>query len=350
MANLTFAQPQQHQLDMYQEFVPTKCVCASDMSNAIDFWDSVPKYFVSRAAQSKLRSSEGRLPSVTREFHCHGEKWSVTIGPARILERNKEIDYLPGKVEEIVEDALRKLSTMSGVGFVTGNQFGVRFTLYGLRKELSTQGHTYSYAQLDVALQVLKKASLDITAPLQHNKQQHTKSINILTQLDRISRANKHGDPKSCYQAIFSHHVSDAIRDLSYRQIDYNTVMAYNGQLSRYLHKRLARNYVQASPLNPYTISMNSIARDSGLLEISRAHDRLRKVQQALDELVESDVLSGYDTDIERGSVQGSRNAIIDAKCTLRPTVAFIRMATAANHRSKTHRGGSLATSVVAEV
>lgn len=337
------------QLDMYQRFVPTSEVTVAEMSNAIDFWDSVPKYFTSRALQTKQRSSEGRLDSVSREFMCHGDKWKVTIGPARILEKGREIDYLPSKMEEIVEDALRKMSTMPGVGFVIGNQYGVRFSLYGLRKELASQGHTYSYKQCDTSLQILKKASLDITAPIRRDPRKHTKSINILTQLDFVSHQDSRGDPRSCYQAIFSHHVSDAIRDLDYRQIDYSTVMRYKSQLARYLHKRLARNYVQASKIHPFTISMDGIGRDSCLLEIARPHGRLRKVEQALQELVDSKTLSSYDTEVERGAVQGSNAAIVGAKFTLHPDRAFIRMTKAANFRHSGHLSGELVGDVIQE-
>jgi hypothetical protein len=43
--------------------------------------------------------------------------------------------------------------------------------------------------------------------------------------------------------------------------------MQYRYRLSRWLHKRLAHNYVQASMLAPYTIRLSTILRDSGTQE-----------------------------------------------------------------------------------
>ena len=45
--------------------------------------------------------------------------------------------------------------------------------------------------------------------------------------------------------------------------------MSYEKQLSRWLHKRLYHNYVNASLLNTYQFLLSSVKRDSGLIEQS---------------------------------------------------------------------------------
>ena len=44
--------------------------------------------------------------------------------------------------------------------------------------------------------------------------------------------------------------VTASINHISYRQYDYLTYMTYKHRLSRWLHKRPAHNYVQASMMN----------------------------------------------------------------------------------------------------
>jgi hypothetical protein len=66
-----------------------------------------------------------------------------------------------------------------------------------------------------------------------------------------------------CY-VQFNPLVTACINHLTYRQFDYILYMEYKHRLSRWLYKRLAHNYVQASLIHPYTIKMSTILRDSG--------------------------------------------------------------------------------------
>src|SRR6266446_2723109 len=54
--------------------------------------------------------------------------------------------------------------------------------------------------------------------------------------------------------------------------------MSYTYRLSRWLHKRLAHNYTQAGMLQPYTIRMSTILRDSGTHQSARPAIRRPKV------------------------------------------------------------------------
>src|SRR5256885_687605 len=81
------------------------------------------------------------------------------------------------------------------------------------------------------------------------------------------SKADWMENPKQtrCY-VQFHPLVTASINHTSYRQYDYLTYMAYKHRMSRWLHKRLAHNYVQASIMNPYSINLSTILRDSGAL------------------------------------------------------------------------------------
>ncbi len=86
-----------------------------------------------------------------------------------------------------------------------------------------------------------------------------------LTSLIAVSKNDLKKDPSSRWYADFSVLVTEGIKKIKYRQYNYDLMMSHKGQLTRWLHKRLAHNYVQASLLHSYTITMETISRDSGL-------------------------------------------------------------------------------------
>ena len=107
--------------------------------------------------------------------------------------------------------------------------------------------------------------------------------------------------------------------------------MAYKHRLSRWLHKRLAHNYVQASMLHPYSISLNTILRDSGAYHAPRGSNRPREVETALDELRAKQVIMDW----KKAEKRGARNKIIDITYTLYPDFSFVEEVKKANARSK---------------
>ena len=125
--------------------------------------------------------------------------------------------------------------------------------------------------------------------------------------------------------------VTASINHLSYRQYDYLTYMAYKHRLSRWLHKRLAHNYIQASMMHPYSISLSTILRDSGAYNAPRGNDRRREVETALDELKAKHVVMNWKKEEKRGP----RNKIVDITYTLYPDFSFVEEVKKANARSK---------------
>ena len=92
----------------------------------------------------------------------------------------------------------------------------------------------------------------------------------------------------------------------------------------------MATNYIQAGLINPYTIKMSTILRDSGTHQSERGANNLREVEKALQELHAKRILMRYETDIQRGK----RNRVIDAKYTLYPDMDFINEVRRANSRA----------------
>jgi hypothetical protein len=83
--------------------------------------------------------------------------------------------------------------------------------------------------------------------------------------------------------------------------------------------------------MNPYSIKLSTIMRDSGTLEAKENYENVRRIDEALDELKEKKILLSF----EKGIVCGKRNCIVDIKYTMLPTVEFIGEIKRANSRAK---------------
>ena len=315
---------QGRQLDLFQDFLCNTPAEQERLSNTIELWDAVPKYHINRRRQGKLRK-EGFLPTAEKNFVFRGKEMTVKIRPARITVDNKDKEFYPAAREELVEDALRKLACQPGRGYLDNDRSGVMFTLHQLRNELKRNGHTLSYYEVIEALEILVKTTIEI-APL-NGKAMYVTSP--LTSLLGVSKNDLKNDPSSKWYVDFSALVTEGIKLIKYRQYDYALNMSLKSQLARYLHKRMCHNYVQASMLNPYSITMQGIARDSGLLDCIRAKNNRYKLEQALDELKENEIIMYYESE----EIRGKRNALEDVQYKISPHPDFIAQVKRANKR-----------------
>jgi hypothetical protein len=142
------------QLSLFQEFFVNANNERDALSNAIDLWDSIPRYSLPRKKQEEIRLPGGFLPIRKVDFHYRGKIYTAQIRPARIQVRDKKgqlteetIEYYPSSREELIEHALRKLAAEQYAGFFdkVNHCSGVAFTLYRLRQELAAQGHSMTY-------------------------------------------------------------------------------------------------------------------------------------------------------------------------------------------------------------
>ena len=138
-------------------------------------------------------------------------------------------------------------------------------------------------------------------------------------------------DPKNarCY-VQFNPLVTASIEVLTYRQFDYETLMSYNYQLSRWLHKRLYHNFVNAGILNTYHIRLSSVKRDSGLLNNTRVSQDMKYLERTFEELSQKSIIYGFEKEVRRGR----QNQIDDVLYTLRPSMNFISEMKKANKRA----------------
>jgi hypothetical protein len=325
-----FAKLRPSQLSLFQKFLPED----DRYSNTIEFYDAIPKYFTNKRQIAELREGpEGReiyLPTLEREFKHQNITYTLEINPARVRDNDGVLkEYYPSEQEEIVEEALRKIACDRLNGLYLGNSAGVQFTMYELREELSKRGHAMSHTQLRRSLLICRSTGLCIKK--KGGEKEVILDSSIFPTVMISSRRDWMASPKNTYCYVqFNPLVTASIEALNYRQFDYETLMSYNHQLSRWLHKRLYHNYTNAGMLNRYSILLSTVKRDSGLLNNVRISQDIKYLERALEELSEKNVIYNFDKEERRGK----KNRINDVLYTLMPAMNFVSEMKKANKRS----------------
>jgi hypothetical protein len=294
-------------------------------SNTIELYDFIPKYVWGRVN----RVSGRFLDRLERIFECRGQRYVVKIDPAKLQDKDGVVrDYFPSKREELVEDALRKLAA-EGQGVFLDEQAAVTFTLHQLQKELERSGHGYNKNEIKDALLICAKTRLEVCS--EDGTMVFVSGIFETLGLQTQEDWRNTGTKTKCF-VRFNPLVTRSIRDLSFRQVNYELSMAYESVIARQLHKRLSHHYTQASVLAaPYAILLSTLIRDFGLTPYKELRNNLRDVMAALNEMTEKDVIGAYE--VQKILDAGRRNRLADAKIILRTSLSFNREVAAANAR-----------------
>lgn len=323
------------QLDLFQSFLFNNEDERDRLSNAIDLWDSVPRYAVSRQAMTKARIAGKFLEQRETVFQHRGRMYTCIVSPARVADLDgQKRDFYPSASEELVEDALRKLAAEQQAGYFDKRQTrsGVVFTLYALREEMSRRGHTRSYQEIVQSLNILSHCVIDIV-PQSDGESRLTAAC--LPSLAAVSRTRLKDDPEAKWAVQFHPLVTAAIDQVTHRQYNYHLMMSHNTQLARWLHKQLILKYTFADQFKPFQMRYSTVRRDSGLLEgYARERAAVDVLAKALVELKERDVLSTW----TRQDETGPRRKLNDVVFTIRPSLSFIRETKAANKRGQLAR------------
>jgi hypothetical protein len=322
---------QNQQLALFQTFLANNDEQRDNLSNAIDLWDSVPRYSVSRQAMTKGRIAGQFLQKHEMTFQYRGKTYTRTIFPARVVDLDGEDrDYYPSATEELIEDALRKIATEQHAGYFDRTNYGsgVRFTLHALREELKKRGHARSYQQIVLALNILSGTTIQIAA--KDAQGEGVTRSTYFPHLAAVSRTKLRDDPKAKWVVQFHPLVTQSIDQVTYRQYNYALMMSHSTQLARWLHKQLVLKNTFAELSKPFEMRYSTIKRDSGLLDgYTRARAGIEALEEAFSELKERGVLMSY----KREDVQGPRGKLLDVVFDLFPNGDFVREVKAANRR-----------------
>lgn len=321
--------PQSKQYDLFAEFYGKE----HEHSNTIELWDAIPKYSVTARRQSSIRDEQGRLPVHEYGFVYNKHRCRLEVQPASIKVGGKFRDFYPSADEELVEEILRKFFSDQKYGMHDAGQgeSWVRFSLSMIRRELRERGKTRSIDEIKRSIEILART----TVALYRDEDDTPVYVNpILSDLTRVNRDRYLDDPGALWVARLPALVSKSVNELTYRQFNYGVFMSLTGQLTRWLHKRLSHQFLNASLMNSYDILYSTLCRDSGLLTANRITKNTKALAAALDELVAADVLLSWSKEERRGE----RNALTDVLYHLTPTPSFVSDVKAANARQRDAR------------
>jgi hypothetical protein len=286
-------------------------------SNTVEIYDFLPKEFLGKAT----RVADTYLPRLEREFECRGVKYKMKLDPARIEEKDGTVrEFYPSQREEVVEDCLRKLM-VDGSGVFLDDQASVPFTLYQLQKELSENGHTYSYTQIRESLEILTKTNIELSS-------ENGEVRLIFSPIETLGIKGEGGETQTFVR--FSPLVTNSIKDRKFRLINYKKVMGYRSAIARKLHKRLSHFYIQASLTDKYTVLLSTLIRDFGLTTYSQMSKNWRDFEKAVEELKDSNTILNISK--EEIKQERPRIKVIDYKLTIQPHPEFISDAKKANY------------------
>ncbi|MBF6650030.1 MULTISPECIES: replication protein [unclassified Methylobacter] len=316
------------QIDLFQDFLVNHNFQREPLSNTIELWDALPKYSISQVEQNKMRTKEGLLPLLRRDVTFMGNSYSIYISPALLSDENGRA-YYPSANESLIEDALRKIATFQNQCFhdLKDMQCGVTFSLHQLRTELKNQGHTRSYQEVIKSLLILSGSDIEIRTK---NAKGEGVSIEKFISLTGFSRKDRLENPDSQWVAYFHPLVEKAMRYVDYRQFNYSEMMHLKSHLARWLYKRLAHYYTNASLTTPITLSYAAIRQESGMLERARGNDAIKELEEIFKNFQAINVFSSVKRIEDK---RGPRNKIINIVYEANPHQNFIKMVKAANKR-----------------
>lgn len=330
--------PENPQMSLFQNFLYNKVEERDHLSNAIDLWDGVPRYSVSRQAMNKSRENGAILRKHTTVFHYMKGSYECTISPARVTDLDgEERDYYPSANEELIEDALRKLAADQQAGFFDRPNFrsGVIFSLYALREELAKRGKTRSYQEVRRSLDIMSSSIIEIRGKNERGEELYVKSA-FLPSVVAVSRAKLKDDPGARWAIQFHPLVTASIDKIAFRQFNYDKMMSHSTHLARWLHKQIVLKWTAADLLKPFEIRYSTVKRDSGLLGgYTRERAAIDALEKAFGELQNSGLVASF----ERQDVTGARKKMIDVIFKVWPSLDFVREVKAANVRQLAAKG-----------
>lgn len=313
------------QLDLFSQFVTN---AKSEVSNTVEVWESIPKYFFTPKQVSKLRTTDGLAKPYQWKYSYNGSACIVKIQPALMEQGNGSYKaYFPSVTEELVEESLKKILTIQNYGIHDENNLEtwVRFSLSMIQRELKARGRTRSRNEIKHAIQVMNKCNISL-----FKDDKEIWSGAILQDLVTVGRKEYIADTDAQHIARLPLFISHSINSLEYRQFNYDRLMSCNEQLTRWIYKKLINRFIQASHLTEYSFMYSNIKQASGLLQQARERDNRSKVISALDELQEKNIISSYETDERKKG-----RSIVEVKYTIKAAPYFIAEQKAANKRSK---------------
>lgn len=329
------------QLALFQTVIDT------NFSNAVELYDSMPKYVYGRHVAFR----ESELPA---ERHVLERVWNhaakvdgstmlqkcyLRLSPATIIRKKagkmERFYVYPGRREQIVEAAIRKIAVDNGATLSEG-VVGCKFFIRQVRSLVEEAGHTMKHQDVVEAINVMNKCHLEYGFVEDDGKTRVSGRSALFPQIFVRTR----DDGEDMYSAVEFHQlVNRSIKDRTFRQIDFKTNIRLKLMLSSYLHQRISTQFLQASPNASYRFRLAELAMNScfaqnlaGETEMP-VKEQVRCVKEALEELKEQQVVASYE--VIPIPDPSDRRKRIDTAFELKVTPSFVHSMILMNAHSK---------------
>lgn len=313
------------QLDLFSRFVTND---KNEVSNTIELWERIPKYFPARTLE-KMQPKSGQASPYEWEYTEGADTFMVVVQPASIKIDGVYKSFFPSVSEELIEEALKKILADQNHAIHDPEKYitWVTYSLNMLYRELKDKGCTRSFAEIRHSLYVMSKCNISFL-----KNGEEIWNGNLLQEPVSVRRKDYLANPDALFSARLPVFISYAINELAYRQFNYKRLMSCNSPLSRLIYKKLIHRYTQASLMNDYHF-MYSDLKKCGLLQQTRESDNRGKVLEALSELVKRNVLAKFSNSDRK---QGKK--VLDVKYTLHPSSEFVKEQKASNLRTSDNK------------
>ncbi len=326
---------QQRELPLFDGFFSAD----KNESRTFEIFDALPKYVYAKVRKAKDLTPITKTITLRRRSESGKQEElqvQVTLSAAVIKGQDGTGQAIyPGAREELVERAIRKLAVQQVVntGLHTVPQSGaqiirVSFTLYQLRKELTSQGHGFKVVELKEALEVLNKATVNLACS--KDRTLHGISSAVFSNYTYVYDEDDDSGQSSRVSVDYHPLATQAIINLAFYPINYQRVMSMASPLARWLATRLSHRFRQATKTafvdgGSYQISLETILSESGIARASRLRDNVATVREALAQMVKENVLHGmrpFQEDLSYAATKG-RKKVTDVVWQLFPSRQF---------------------------
>jgi len=293
-------------------------------THAFKLLDGVPAYDYSRRKPEPI-PGEAEIRPKQRKFDYEKKLYTYTMYPVWVRDnlKNENEDAwrqeYPGEREEFVYEGLKRLASTRKLELLDGDA-GFRFSLSELRDLLAAVGHTYALPKIRQSIEKLRKAVFEIADPSREN-------VIIDTLLGAVA-FNGRGEKQQCY-IKFSSIVTEAMKTISYRDVDWYIQMSLKDPVARQLYRRLCLYFTQASPSTAYTVLASSLLRNAGIAAVGAPARWAQTALVGTHELEEK----GQILKVQKEAVKDEQGKVRDYKLKLYPGRDLFRFILLSNER-----------------
>ncbi|AJY53295.1 hypothetical protein [Halomonas sp. KO116] len=321
----------QFPLAVFQSFLYNQSADRQSISNAIVFWDWLPKY------ANEAANAEAKLPNaVESQFSYAGQRFDFTQFPGTCRDYSQRgeawMRRYPGIKEQAVELALMKLaSDIGGICEVDQGQrqYGVVFSIRQLRRELEAMGHTYNHRQIVESIDILTSSEFLLESA---NGKAVARSRIITEYQAATAKGNARHSPEAQWRVFFHRVVAKAIESAQYRQYDLTRLYARRSY-GITLVKRLIFT-TNLSSCTPLRVLFSELRETTSGLNYSRVTDGVSYLEKEIKRLQSDRTLASYEKRVIKQRSEGSgRPVVVDAEFLLYPSNELVAEIKASNAR-----------------